>query len=37
VDVAESLDGLAFERIGAVRLKGFTEPTELFVASARGG
>jgi adenylate cyclase len=33
VNVAEGVDGLAFERIGEVRLKGFSEPTELFVAS----
>jgi adenylate cyclase len=36
VDVASALDGLAFDRIGEVRLKGFTEPTELFIASMRG-
>jgi adenylate cyclase len=35
VESAESLDGLEFERIGAVRLKGFTEATELFVARNR--
>jgi adenylate cyclase len=28
---------LEFERIGAVRLKGFAEPTELFVAALSGG
>ena len=33
VEVAEGLDGLRFELIGEIRLKGFTEPTELFVAS----
>jgi adenylate cyclase len=37
VDVATGLDGLSFERIGEIRLKGFSEPTELFIASARGG
>jgi adenylate cyclase len=37
VDVAEGLDGVEFERIGEVGLKGFDEPTELFTASARGG
>jgi adenylate cyclase len=36
VDAAAELDGLAFARIGEVRLKGFSEPTELFVASAAG-
>jgi adenylate cyclase len=36
-DVAAGLDGLEFERIGEVRLKGFSEPTELFLASARSG
>jgi adenylate cyclase len=35
VDVAAALDGLAFDRIGEVRLKGFSEPTELFIASTR--
>ncbi len=35
VDHADGLDGLAFDRIGEVRLKGFSEPTELFIASAR--
>ena len=33
VEIAEGLDGLRFELIGEIRLKGFTEPTELFVAS----
>jgi adenylate cyclase len=37
VDVAGGIDGLEFKRIGEVRLKGFSEPTELFTASARGG
>jgi adenylate cyclase len=35
VDVANSVAGLRFERIGEVRLKGFSEATELFIASAR--
>src|SRR5262249_4828177 len=35
VDLADGVDGVAFERIGEVRLKGFSEPTELFTASAR--
>ena len=35
VDVADGVDGLEFALIGEVRLKGFSEPTELFVASAR--
>lgn len=35
VDLADGPDGLEFDRIGEVRLKGFTEPTELFIASAR--
>jgi adenylate cyclase len=35
--VAAADGGLEFERIGEVRLKGFSEPTELFVASARAG
>jgi adenylate cyclase len=35
VDAAGGSDGLSFERIGEVGLKGFTEPTELFTASAR--
>jgi adenylate cyclase len=37
VGVAASVDGLQFERIGEIRLKGFSEPTELFLASARTG
>jgi adenylate cyclase len=36
VDLADGIDGLVFQRIGEVRLKGFSEPTELFVASAAG-
>jgi adenylate cyclase len=35
VDQAD--DHLAFERIGEVRLKGFSEPTEIFLARAREG
>jgi adenylate cyclase len=34
VDVAAGIDGLEFDRIGEVGLKGFSEPTELFIASA---
>ena len=37
VDVADGVDGLQFDRIGEVRLKGFPEPTELFVVSSREG
>jgi adenylate cyclase len=33
VDEAAGAEGLSFELIGEVRLKGFSEPTELFVAS----
>jgi adenylate cyclase len=36
VDMAAGADGVKFERIGEVGLKGFVEPTELFTASARG-
>jgi adenylate cyclase len=36
VDLADGVDGLAFKLIGEVGLKGFSEPTELFLASARG-
>jgi adenylate cyclase len=35
VDIAAGMDGLDFARIGEVRLKGFSEPTELFVASRK--
>jgi adenylate cyclase len=35
VEMSAGLDGLAFDRIGEVRLKGFSEPTELFIASTR--
>ncbi|HUB35727.1 MAG TPA: adenylate/guanylate cyclase domain-containing protein [Solirubrobacteraceae bacterium] len=36
VDAASRLDGLEFQLIGEVVLKGFSEPTELFLAGARG-
>jgi adenylate cyclase len=36
VDMAAGVDGLAFDRIGEVGLKGFSEPTELFIASSGG-
>ncbi len=36
VDQAAGVDGLAFKLIGEVGLKGFSEPTELFLASTRG-
>jgi adenylate cyclase len=36
VDVAAGFDSVKFERIGEVGLKGFSEPTELFIASVRG-
>jgi adenylate cyclase len=35
VDAVGAANGLAFELIGAIRLKGFSEPTELFLAAAR--
>jgi adenylate cyclase len=35
VDVAAGAGDLQFDRIGEVGLKGFSEPTELFIASAR--
>jgi adenylate cyclase len=37
VDLAAGVDGLEFQRIGEVGLKGFSEPTELFLASSRDG
>jgi len=37
VDLAAAVDGISFERIGEVGLKGFSEPTELFTASMRKG
>src|SRR5580704_13872744 len=36
VDLSGGIDGLSFKLIGEVGLKGFSEPTELFLASARG-
>jgi adenylate cyclase len=36
VDIAGGVDGLEFERIGEVALKGFSEPTELFIAFSDG-
>jgi adenylate cyclase len=36
-EMAAGIGGLEFNRIGEVRLKGFSEPTELFTASARKG
>jgi adenylate cyclase len=36
VDLAAGVDGLAFKLIGEVGLKGFSEPTELFLASTPG-
>jgi adenylate cyclase len=36
VEVAAGFDSVRFERIGEVGLKGFSEPTELFIASTRG-
>jgi adenylate cyclase len=35
VEAAGTLGGVRFERIGAVRLKGFSEETELFIATGR--
>lgn len=37
VDMAAGIDGVKFDRIGEVGLKGFSEPTELFIASNRTG
>jgi adenylate cyclase len=37
VDLAAGADGFEFDRIGEVGLKGFVEPTELFIASSRKG
>jgi adenylate cyclase len=36
-DLSAGVDGLEFNRIGEVKLKGFSEPTELFTATARRG
>ncbi|MHB8242819.1 MAG: adenylate cyclase regulatory domain-containing protein [Solirubrobacteraceae bacterium] len=33
VEMAAGIDGIQFNRIGEVRLKGFSEPTELFTAA----
>jgi adenylate cyclase len=35
VDMALGVDGVDFDRIGEVRLKGFSEPTELFIAARK--
>jgi adenylate cyclase len=35
VEIADGAGGLQFDRIGEVRLKGFSDTTELFVVSAR--
>jgi adenylate cyclase len=35
VEMASGVDGLEFDRIGEVRLKGFSEPTEIFIAATR--
>jgi adenylate cyclase len=35
VELAGGVNGVAFERIGEVGLKGFSEPTELFTATSR--
>ncbi len=37
VEMAAGVDGVHFNRIGEVRLKGFSEATELFTASAQKG
>jgi adenylate cyclase len=37
VDTAAGVDGISFERIGEIGLKGFSEPTELFTASSPKG
>lgn len=37
VEAAAGVDGLEFDRIGEVRLKGFSDPTELFTATTRKG
>jgi len=37
VEMAAGLDGIIFNRIGEVRLKGFSEPSELFIASTPEG
>jgi adenylate cyclase len=35
MDMALGVDGVDFDRIGEVRLKGFSEPTELFIAARK--
>ncbi len=35
VEMAVGIDGVEFDRIGEVRLKGFSEPSELFIASRK--
>ena len=35
VDMVAGIDGVKFDRIGEVGLKGFSEPTELFIAAAK--
>jgi len=37
VDAVGGVDGVKFDRIGEVGLKGFSEPTEIFIASDRTG
>jgi len=37
VEEAAGLDGITFQRIGEVGLKGFSEPTELFIAASGRG
>jgi class 3 adenylate cyclase len=37
VDAADGVDGLAFELIGEIGLKGFSEPIELFHALTADG
>jgi adenylate cyclase len=37
VNLATAVDGLEFDRIGEVGLKGFSELTELFLATSRAG
>lgn len=37
VEMASGVNGIAFNRIGEVRLKGFSEPTELFTALSTDG
>jgi class 3 adenylate cyclase len=37
VEQAAGVEGLELKRIGEVRLKGFSEPTELFTVTAHKG